>query len=197
MNLNRNTFAICFTAIVLAMGLAFHGYATRPMPTEPAVVAIVNVQELFDKARLRLDAEKQIAREMEPFRVKMEDMQAEIEGLQDDVQLFATGSDERTKAEALLLEKSFEYRGYVEIAKQVEAMHQAEALRGIYSKIRTGAKEVAEANNIDLVFVDDSTGELNGMNQEQMNAQIGARRLLYATRELDITDELIVLLNNR
>ena len=63
-------------------------------------------------------------------------------------------------------------------------------------------KRVAEAEGIDIVLVDDSGSEIRTENnaqvplQAQVIQQITTRRVLFAKNAIDITDQVIIRMNN-
>jgi hypothetical protein len=74
--------------------------------------------------------------------------------------------------------------------------------KAMYKAIRTQTNALAMADGWDIVLVNDSLGELNLSNEvnasreQQILTQILNRRLLYASELTDVTEQLIVRINN-
>jgi Skp family chaperone for outer membrane proteins len=74
--------------------------------------------------------------------------------------------------------------------------------RSIYRNLRSEAAKLAEAEGYDYIIIDDGTDDLQTnreakMPQEaQVLDQIQRRRVLYASPAHDLTDKLIVRMNN-
>ena len=74
--------------------------------------------------------------------------------------------------------------------------------RSIYRNLRRETARVAEAEGFELVMVNDSIGEISTTPgtqvplQQQVIEQITNRRILFADRTVDITDQVIVRMNN-
>ena len=74
--------------------------------------------------------------------------------------------------------------------------------KSIYMSIRKQTTNLAEAEGWDIVLVNDSLGEVklgNEMNvsrEQQVISQILNRRMIYASTATDITEQLIVRINN-
>ncbi|MCP4794815.1 MAG: hypothetical protein GY885_01495, partial [Phycisphaeraceae bacterium] len=74
--------------------------------------------------------------------------------------------------------------------------------RSIYRNLRREAERVAEAEGFALVLVDDSAGEIRTQSgtqvplQTQVLQQITNRRILFASNTTDISDQVIVRMNN-
>ena len=63
-------------------------------------------------------------------------------------------------------------------------------------------RRIAEAEGVEIVLVDDSASEIRTENnaqvslQAQVLQQISTRRVLFAKNTIDITDQVIVRMNN-
>ena len=74
--------------------------------------------------------------------------------------------------------------------------------RTMYDAIRDQVVTLAKADGWDIVLVNDSLGELklsdnvNASREQQVLTQILNRRMLYAGSSTDITEQLIVRINN-
>ena len=74
--------------------------------------------------------------------------------------------------------------------------------RSIYRNLQREAARVAENEGYAMVMVDDTVGEITTTPgtqvplQQQVLEQITNRRLLYATKTVDISDQVIVRMNN-
>ena len=75
-------------------------------------------------------------------------------------------------------------------------------LRDLYKQIKEAVAELANVEGYDLILVDDSGGELGidpnsqQSREAQILRQITRRRALYSADTIDITDEIIVRMNN-
>ncbi len=70
-------------------------------------------------------------------------------------------------------------------------------LKSLYEKIETAIGEVAQAKGIDLVITD-GRQELTNVEEvpaEELRRALTARIILFSTKELDISDEVITLLD--
>lgn len=75
-------------------------------------------------------------------------------------------------------------------------------LQDLYRSIKAAVAQLASSAKYDVVLVDDSQGELQVTNDSktpremQVRQQIAGRRMLYTNPMIDITDDLIVRMNN-
>lgn len=72
-------------------------------------------------------------------------------------------------------------------------------MREMYEKILVAAEQFAQSNGFDMIVVDDRSFPLADMQSSTNDhiAKIQARRVLYAREHLDVTDQLMVLMNNQ
>ncbi|HVP74364.1 MAG TPA: hypothetical protein VMS30_11540, partial [Phycisphaerales bacterium] len=61
--------------------------------------------------------------------------------------------------------------------------------------IRKAAEAVAMERGYKVVFVDDSIAPIPAGTSEEMTRQISARRMVYTSSDVDITDEMIKRMN--
>jgi hypothetical protein len=75
--------------------------------------------------------------------------------------------------------------------------------QAVYRSVREGAAKLAEAERYELIVVDDSKIELQVQRSKdappletQAQSQISQLRVLHAAKTIDVTDKLIVQINN-
>ncbi|MBC02527.1 MAG: hypothetical protein CMJ34_04375 [Phycisphaerae bacterium] len=192
---------IVAVAVVLFQTLTVD--ASRPVRViaDPTPVALVNVARIFDQIGersewdIRIEALKSSIRETATSRqATMQRRLAESEQ--------ATSPEERQKIrdEVALMQIRFEEWARVKNAE----VDREESLkwRSIYRNLQREAARVAENEGYAMVMVDDTVGDITTTPgtqvplQQQVLEQITNRRLLYATKTVDISDQVIVRMNN-
>ena len=74
--------------------------------------------------------------------------------------------------------------------------------QSMYRSIRDEARKVADSEGYQLVLVDDSQTEVRASREikapleEQVKQQIASLRILYAAPSIDISDKVVVRINN-
>ena len=75
--------------------------------------------------------------------------------------------------------------------------------QAVYRAVREGAAKLAENERLDMIVVDDSKIELQTQRakdapplETQAKSQISQLRVLYAGKSIDVTEKLIVQINN-
>jgi Skp family chaperone for outer membrane proteins len=194
------------TALAVSLVLLVHTMsvnASRPttVQADPTSVAVVEVSRVLDQIdeksewEIRIDALKSaIQQEGVSRQQAMERRLAESES--------ATSPEQRQdiRDEVALMQLRLEQWANM---KAVEVDREQSLMwRSIYRNLRREAERVAEAEGYALVLVDDSGGEIRTQSgtqvplQTQVLQQITSRRILFAANITDISDQIIVRMNN-
>jgi len=195
-------------AVVIAGGAAMRaGQATT--------IVTVNLGAVLEKLNQRDEAERNLKAiadnnkaEIEKRQSDMSAMQKEIEKLQSDAKAQPDGKEKdqlQQKVDAKMEEAALaDYRNqaWARFAADKMDIERALVAQDLYRSIKSAAASLAATAQYDLVVVDDSQGELSTSSdsrmprESQVLQQIAGRRLLYANKAIDITDDLIQRMNN-
>jgi Skp family chaperone for outer membrane proteins len=194
------------TALAVSLVLLVHTMsvnASRPanVKADPTPVAVVEVARVLDQIdeksewEIRIEALKaSIQQEGSSRQQAMERRLEESEN--------ATSPEQRQQIrdEVALMQLRLEQWANM---KAVEVDREQSLMwRSIYRNLRKEAERVAEAEGFALVLVDDSGGEIRTQSgtqvplQTQVLQQITSRRILFAANMTDISDQVIVRMNN-
>lgn len=189
-------------ALAAAIVLVGHDAVGKRYEYAPAThVATVNLAEVFDRIEINTSWEvelnaladglnKEAASRLEAIQRQL-DQAAELEDekeaqrIRDNSALMKLEMDEWGKLKAMELDRE-----------------RALMWRTMYRSIREQVVALANADGWNIVLVNDSLGELqfsndlNASREQQIQAQILNRRMLFADESTDITAQLIVRINN-
>ena len=188
-------------AAVLLLGCALLGFqrseAMRPLPTQPSVVGTVNLETLFND----LDEREVVDERVKGIATKLEEeanlLRENVQLLESDLGLLSPGTPEHLETEESLVRESGRLKAFIDYAAVKLDRLESSYLRELYEKIKAGAGELAMEHGIDIVFVDDSIVDLPLEAQaKEMMRQISARRTLYTNEGIDVTEELMMRMNN-
>lgn len=183
--------------VALAMGIAFStGRGTAPATS----VATIDLAAVLDGLSQRASAEKAVMDMQMNMRDEDERRQEELRTLQTSL-ADLSGSDRRAAEDELAM-KLLQYQAWRSVSDQQLDVEASLQMRGLYRTIRTAVANLAEAEGYDLVLVDDSSSEF-ALNPEaqvsrqlQVRQQIVGRRVIFGRDAIDVTEELIVRMNN-
>lgn len=196
-----------FTPVAFLLGCVLLAYTASVDASKPAgwtaagPTAVVDVAKVFEEIEERTN-----------WDIRIESMRASIESearsrsqamerrLKESEAI--TDPDERQKVrdEVALMQLRMEQWGNA----KTREIDREESLkwRSIYRNLLRETKRVAEAEGIEVVLVDDSETEIRTENnqqvplQAQVLQQISTRRVLFAKNTVDITDQVIIRMNN-
>jgi len=185
---------------VLAVAALWIGHVTqanRPAPPEPARIATINIEDVFNalNERSAADAELlELSNELEAERVQLRE---EIELLKEDLQnVLQPGTPAYEESQEALVWKTAQLRAFVDFAQRKLDREQSKLLRRIYENMKRVIGELSDDEGYDVVFVDDSVVELPAdVTEAEMMRQISARRMLFSSPVIDISEALIERMN--
>ena len=198
----RSSHAVVIAAAVLSAAVLLRPLEARePAIAAPGKLATVDLGKVFDRLNENADWEmrltslqQRIGQEFQTRQASLEARIKELEAITDEAE------SAKAREDLILMRLRFEEWGRL---KQLE-LDREKSLRWqtLYRAVRDEAARLAEAEGYEVVLVNDSLGPLNvsreiEMSQEQqVKLQIEARRLLYAAKATDITEQLVVRMNN-
>jgi len=194
----RINWPVAFVLAVLAGLVAYTTQAQKaPPPLSPAVVATVNIEEIFRGLNERAAADTSLLELAEELDAKGVQMREEIELLGQDLELYPVGSKQYQQATEEIARKTYRLQAYREFAMRKLEVEKSRTLHGLYLKIRTAVGEMSGPSGYDIVFVDDTVvGLPTDVTEAEMWRQISARRMLFTNPRIDVTDHLLEYMNN-
>lgn len=183
------------TLRTLAIAGAAVACVAAAIPSQPAVVASVDIERLFNNLDASESIEARRARLQTEIAGRLDACKAQFQDLQEELDSFAPGTPAHDAAAKAALAKAGELRaleGFAEVKMEVE---KANAMRDLYDTVKRVAGAVAAEHHIDIVFIDDATPPIQTANLAGTMEQINGRRMLFAAKTLDITDLLVQRVN--
>jgi len=195
-------------ALLLAAGVLAGSVWLRPLEARTpaqqqrtASIATVDLGKVLDRLDESADWDMRLRALTGSISEEFQSRQASIETRIREVEQIESESQRRLGLEELaLMRLRFEEWGRL---KQIEVDRERSLKwQSLYRAIREEATRLAESQGYEIVLVNDSLGPLNVSRdlevsqEQQVLQQIMNRRLLYAARVTDVTDQLIVRMNN-
>ncbi len=200
---SRFLWPLAILCLSIALFQSVNANASRPtiMQAAPTAVAVIDVGRLTDEIDeagewdMKLEAlQSSMNSEGQEAQAAMERRLKESEGTED-VEKRQEIRDEVALMQ-LQLEQWAKFKGQ-ELDRERSLKWQS-----IYRNLRREAQKVAEADGYELVLVNDSAGEIRtqagtqASMEQQVLTQILNRRILYSGSTIDITDQVVVRMNN-
>jgi Skp family chaperone for outer membrane proteins len=188
--------ATLVAVLIVAALLLGPAYATwLGTPGQPAVVAGLDLERVFNEIDRRAEEEAELERLGEQFDQEREALRVRAEQAKLDMDMLVPGTDQYKKAQDTWTQAVLDYSAYVEFTKAKLDAKRAEARTEIYEMIVEEAGKFAAANGVDFILADDSRIDLVEGTDIQVVQQMSLRRVVHANPAFDITDDLIAWIN--
>ena len=166
--------------------------AARPAPATVAVVDIVKLISGLKEYSTRQDQAK----------ARNDERQKQINELADQIDALKKAAEQTTdvaKRRELFLqsvELNAQTRARKEGLQQLIFIENGQTVREVYNKAMAAASKLAAQNGYDLVLMDDRAIELpENASEGEIQAIIQVKRMLHVDARLDVTAQLLQLMN--
>ena len=187
--------------ILLAVVAGYEVFAGRAAAPGPAVVAVVRIGPLFDGLKQRAEAAAGVDQLLGEIETEVQARKESIEALREEHSNTVDAADRETLADEIALE-TLKNDFWLQTAKREHELDKAIRLQDLYKKVFDAIQTLALTEGYDLVIVDDSGDELpfdrssRVVPQVQVLQQLARRKVLFVNPTLDITEDLIMRMNN-
>lgn len=183
--------ALC-GALVLGLYVTAGGQAGGAGPTK---VAVVNLQQVINKAKLQADNRAANQKRAEELKAEQKKRQEHIVQLQNEIDPLAPGGDAwRTKRDQIQ-QKTLELRVWAEMQEQNTQLEQARQFAVIYQAATEAAAAVAKSAGYDIVLQTGELPDLLRLNIQQLQTVVQTRKVIYASDRVDITQAVLDRIN--
>ncbi len=187
--------------VLLAVMAGYEVLAGRAAAPTPAVVAVVRIEPLFDGLKQRAEAAAGVAQLLGEIETQVQARQEAIELLREEHKNAVDATEREALADKIALE-TLKNDFWLQTAKREHELEKAVRLQDLYKKVFDAIQTLALTEGYDLVIVDDSGAELTFergsrvLPQVQVVQKLAMRKLLFVNPSLDITEDLIMRMNN-
>jgi len=182
-------------ALVATSLVGWEALAGRLAPN-PTVVGTVDLPKVLDAlAEWQAEVDRSQAA-AEQFQLDLRQRSEELEALNADLEDFVVGTPKRIEAQRLVKKASIDLRAFMGLADMRETRTKQRAMLRIYNHIRDASAELSRRDGYGLVVMDDSAIPIPDDSRDVLG-DISARRVLYASNTLDITQSLIDYMNTQ
>ena len=202
MSKSRNLAALIVAAAAgaAAVSASYQAAATARMAPAPSRVATVDLVKVVERLTERSDWEvqitalgKRIQEEYSAKRKALEEMARQME---------TAPEAQRAAIRDRLAFEQLQFEQWERIKKVEVDRERALMWQSMYRNVRSESQKLADAEGWDVVLVNDGVSEIqlqrdaNTPLEQQAQEQIVRRRILYAAKAIDVTDQLVVRMNN-
>ncbi|MHC4217329.1 MAG: OmpH/Skp family outer membrane protein [Planctomycetota bacterium] len=200
---NTQRFNLPMVMLALALGTiaAYQALAQRGAGISPPIIAAVRIEPLFDGLQQRAEAKMQISALEDDLVAEQGRRQEALNAKELELEDVVAATRREELGDEIGLERLKHQFWFQEAQAELE-VDKAVRLQNLYRSIKKAIAEMAEAEGYDMVVLNDSSDdvpfdrEVRVPAQIQILQQITNRKILYLKPTIDVTDDLIVRMNN-
>jgi len=184
--------AVLLTAFVWQAG----ANSVRP-PAQPTAVATVDIVKVIDNMKERVVREAELEENKNTRQAQLQEVASKIDLLKADLEAGTRGTDEYKDKirQAMEIQAVYEARG--KALNQILSIDRGNVTREMYEKITDAVSRIAEREGYDSVIFDDSLFPINDdIPYQDVFRSIISRSVIYCSDSVDITDQVVTLMNN-
>lgn len=172
--------------------------AEAPMAA-PATIGVLRLNAVLDRLEQYRDMRASLEAMAAPIKAGLDTQREEIRTMQEVVNSGTLTGDRLFDARQDLLERQQLLEMRTEIANARFDALNGDMLRTLYQAVTAATTQFAQNNGYDLVFIDDRGIALAPpRSPTEVQAEvIGRKRVLFARESLDVTDQVLTLMNNQ
>jgi Skp family chaperone for outer membrane proteins len=189
--------------VAAALGAAALFGSTTPTRAaaqdRPVRVAVVNIPRVFDSIQETQDAKVRLSQDRQRLATEQKQKLEQLQSIKNEGGNFRRGSDQYAEWRQRYVRAQIQQQAWEATAKQEMDWRVKLQTRETFEKIATAVSEYATSNQIDLVLSDHqpviTDEELEKVPAEQVGALVDRRRVIYASKNADISDAIIASLD--
>jgi Skp family chaperone for outer membrane proteins len=180
-------------AVLLTAGV-FAGSAASQAVFAPAKIAFVDVGRVFkDYAKAR-DIQEQVQKDLLEINKGLAGRVEELKKRRGELELLLPGTPEFRQKQRELDREAFGVEWDEKDQKTALERALVKRMSHVYTEVKTEAENFARRNGLAAVYMV-NTHEMGARSQEELQVLIASRPVLYWDKALDITDEVLRVMN--
>lgn len=199
-NVSVSLFAGALVGVGAVAGVSMRSGAEHAaaMAPSPAVVGTIDLERAFTQLRELTDRNSEFEKRNQARKDELLRMRSELETLQKKLKEIPKDQvAELRRLGAELIEKEEFLKTKDQLYGRLAQLEFGEAIRDLYKKCSASITRFAEQNSYDVVLLDDSSVDLPESGTQQVyNQIISNKHTLYIRQGVDITDQVVAMMNN-
>lgn len=198
--MNSNTRFVAVTlgiTLVAAIAAALGAGVAQSRLAAPTTVAVIDIDRLSTSLEEFKVPREQFISKQNTWTEELKGLQTRLASLDEELELIPEDNMDarinkviqRTTVESEIKTKS-------QLFQQASDLEQAKLFSRMYDKIEDGASRIAQRDGVDVVLVDDRIFKIPANNRAAQADLLNSKKVLYASESVDLTDELLTMLNN-
>lgn len=189
--------AVAALLALLALGaVLIHRAWAQNAGAAAGAVAVVDLERVINNLDERVARENELKSFIAQRRSVIEQKQQRLKQLEDELGLLPEGAQARQAKAEEVVRARIDVESEQRILEQLLQVKRGEVFKILFEHVLDGVQRLAQARGYRLVLSNDANAALQSGTDQQLQIQMVSRRVLFADSALDISDDLVQMLNN-
>jgi len=191
----RNIIVGCILISIVLMMIVYdsNGKESKPQDTTPRI-GVVRIRAVFKDCKKNNDHQKQLTAEQGRMIAELEKLSKGVEALKADLMTRKPGSSDHSNLMLQIMDKQAQLGSRKDFYQQQIVLKDQRWTEQLYKEILEIVGQVAKTKELDMVLAKEEL-DFPTASQTELMLAIRTHKLLYSADGLDITKDVVKLLN--
>ncbi len=189
-----------WTALLLVGALGLTGWvaanANHLLSGRPTAAAVADIQLIFESLKEKMQIEADLKSQLEQLNQVEQERKQELQELKTDLEILAADTPAYNEKQDKLEQNAIELQSWRTFQTQKLNRERGLQVERLYRQVLDAVGRIATQNGYDIVFFKEKPVDFRGSKPEALNTLIQVRKVLWSADDLDLTDQVIQLMNN-
>jgi len=191
----RNIVIVTLAVAAISLGLGYEqGWAKAKEEIKPARIAVVSVRRILENSKTNARWETEARAESGEIRAELDKLSKELQAIEADMATRKVGSSDYLKLMREGTEKQAILEAKEKFYQQKLTLNQQQQIEQLYQDIIAAVASVAKDKGADLVIAKEEF-QFPSTSLRELTLVIQTSKVLYNAEELDITNDVLALLD--
>ncbi|WP_372369551.1 OmpH family outer membrane protein [Candidatus Uabimicrobium sp. HlEnr_7] len=158
-------------------------------------IGFVDIPEIFSQYSKAKEEKEKVRQQYQQETLTIKKLEEKANKLKEKIPLYRAGSDIRQRLENELAETAFKAKNQSERAKYFMALKLRNGTETVYHDIAKAIEKYAKENGFALILKVEEADFFGAQDPAQVKQKIDMRNVLYWKQALDVTKQVVKLLN--
>lgn len=187
-------------ALVLVGALGLTGWvgarAGNALNGRPTAVGVADVQLVFESLKEKMQIEADLKTRLESLNTDEQNRKQELQELKSDLEILAPDTPAYDEKQNKLEQNAIELQAWRTFQTQKLNHERGLQIERLYRKMLDAIGRIGQQEGYDVILFKEKPADFRGAKPEALNTLIQVRKVLWSTDDLDMTDQVIQLMNN-
>lgn len=190
----KNITLVCLMVVVVLFVISQFGLAKSEVTKPVSRMGVVSLQKILQDSKRSARYREEAEREFNKIKLELSKLEAEIGALKEGLNTLKAGSSDHMAMLKDVFEKSAKLQAQQKFYEQQMGLQEQTMVEDLFQEILLNVKVVAKQKGLDVVF-ERTEPQFPMANGEDLERSISGHKVLFSTGCLDITEDVMKLIN--